>query len=296
MTPSNTDQVLDHFPDDANELLDLSDVLVQIGKSQFPVHSHILSTHSSFFRNMIYDLKHPIVSQTTGSYGTVNYQIPDETKKRQAGHKFKFNIPDISANDFGLLLKYLYSTDYTLFDNIKDAKVLVDLAQRFDIPSIIRNSVPFVVTQATHFTINPHGEEHFDAKYWLAVAEAWNLKPLRVACMAAMADEIAFYSGKHGNYWDSLNIDKVKDVTTKVMFYIARAVAAACNEGISSWQVEERIAEYKKILEAIVEQHEACTSSPNICRTPATPAINGLEITSGTASTLENSLVRSPTQ
>jgi hypothetical protein len=109
---------------------------------------------------------------------------------------------------------------------IDDLKTLVDLAQRFDIPSIIRNCVPWVTRNATDLVLNAHAA-HFDAVYWLNLAEAWGFQPLQVSCMAAIADEIAFYSVGEGEYWSSFDLNRAQSISAKVLFIIARAVAEA---------------------------------------------------------------------
>jgi hypothetical protein len=119
-----------------------------------------------------------------------------------------------------------------------DARTLVDLAQRFDIPSIIRNCVPWVSQNTTDLVLNAYAP-HFDAIYWLNLAEAGGYRQLQVSCMAAIADEVAFYSVGEGEYWSSFDMARSQSISNKVLFIIARAVAEACSRCASCLQAHE---------------------------------------------------------
>ena len=174
------------------ELLDSADALLLVDNRIFPVHSQILTVFSGFFRHLFYDLGHPISSQPSSSSS-----LPTGGGWRD---KAPLVVTQVSARDFQFLLKYLYSSDSSMFEKvlqcwhgsllpctsllvskdasvhahaltasffhqIDDAKVLADLAQRFDIPCILRNCVPWVVKCSTDFLMNAYSS-HFDAMYW----------------------------------------------------------------------------------------------------------------------------------
>lgn len=42
-----------------------------------------------------------------------------------------------------------------------------------------------------------------------SIAEAWQIKNLQLSCMAAIADEMAFYSAGEGEYWSGFDMAKV---------------------------------------------------------------------------------------
>jgi hypothetical protein len=259
-------EVTCHLPDDPTELVELSDVVLCAEGQEFPVHSQVLAAYSGFFRGMLHGLKNPLgaAGDEEGGCSTSGLQEDAHDADQCGKRRMKLNLQDVGARELALLLKYLYTQDMSLLKKVggrdrlfafipaacgrrqqkpcgsaaekwhvramqmDDAKTLVDLAQRFDVPSIIRNCVPWVAQNTSDLVLNAYAT-HFDAIYWLNLAEAWGFRELQVACMAAIADEIAFYSVGEGEYWSSFDVERSQSISSKVLFVISRAVAEACS-------------------------------------------------------------------
>lgn len=94
MPPLCDDNLL-HFRDDPEGLMKLADVILVAEGQKFPAHSHILATHSAFYRKMFIDLE----SQDR----KLGMKIVRTAKKRV--------LPlgtGIHAKDVRLLLSWLY--------------------------------------------------------------------------------------------------------------------------------------------------------------------------------------------
>lgn len=244
------EQVTSHLPEDSQELLDMSDLVLVIDNKHFPVHGQLMSTYSGFFRHMLFDLKTPINSQLSA------VDTLTQGCSLKAQYPTKLQLKDVTAKELSLLLRYLYSMDHGIMEKMEDTKVLVDLAQRFDIPCIVRNCVPYVCRNAADLVMHMSDLTHSDAIYWLHVAEAWQLRPLKVSCMAAIADEISFFSIGEGEYWNGFDMTKVQKLNSTTLFVVARAVAEACSKAIVKKDVKERLCEFERIITKILDQEE----------------------------------------
>eukprot|EP00195_Chlamydomonas_chlamydogama_P016834 CAMPEP_0202910680 /NCGR_PEP_ID=MMETSP1392-20130828/52687_1 /ASSEMBLY_ACC=CAM_ASM_000868 /TAXON_ID=225041 /ORGANISM="Chlamydomonas chlamydogama, Strain SAG 11-48b" /LENGTH=276 /DNA_ID=CAMNT_0049600853 /DNA_START=262 /DNA_END=1092 /DNA_ORIENTATION=+ len=238
---------------DSSELLEMADFAMQVEESIFPVHTQVLSASSGVFRRLLFDMQHPLA--TTDS----NQIEPSAANRSRTSNNGYLNLPrlkltDVTPAEFAFLLRYLYTNDYMLFEKIEHAKLLVDLAQRFDIPAIIRNCVPWVSRSCVEFVMNAQAPHH-DAIYWLNLAEVWQLRQLQVACMAAIADEIAFYSAGEG-YWSGFDSSKVQQLRPHTLFIIARAVAEVCSRQITNKEVRGRIQDLENIISCIMQREQ----------------------------------------
>ena len=129
----------------------------------------------------------------------------------------------------------------------------MDLAQRYEIAAIIKNCVPWVSQYTMEFALHCSAP-HFDAVYWLSLAETWKIPSLQVACMAVVADEIAFSSAVTG-YWSKFDSTKLAKVNPRIFLVISLAVAEGCTKNMLNLDVKERMQNFQKMIEGYLAQN-----------------------------------------
>ncbi|CAD7701292.1 unnamed protein product [Ostreobium quekettii] len=196
-------------PQDYEELLD---TFLVVQGQQFPVNSGLLATHSRVFRMMMMDLK------------GAGHSTADE----------KMSIPlddSVSAKDAELLLSFVYCKR-TEVDMVEEAKTLILLADKYDIPFLgplvergLCRSMDKLVFMKEKRPVAM--EDCHNAGWWLAVAERMKLEDLRMTCLCVIIRDLGRNSDFPKENKQALVSLQIYGVTVDAVCEIAAAIVNA---------------------------------------------------------------------
>ncbi|CAD7703270.1 unnamed protein product [Ostreobium quekettii] len=219
-----------HLQDGEDSLEGTCDAaLVLSDGTEVLVHSQALIMHSRFFRRMIAD-------------------VQCGRPRAASGELLRIPLDDgTSLEDVEVLLGYLYKRD-AVVNSFEDAKALVFLADKFDMPSIIRLCEPKLCSDVhrLHFAgfaaSLPRGrstgksntpfdlqglDECYDAARWLSLAERWNLVNLMLKCQAVITQSLAYTDAK-STYSAFAKLQEHR-ISLKSMYSIASVLGQCLN-------------------------------------------------------------------
>ncbi|GMH42513.1 hypothetical protein BSKO_10432 [Bryopsis sp. KO-2023] len=186
-----------HLVDGGECFRDTCDMSLLVEGTEVPLHSQALIMHSRFFRKLLTDVQ------------------KGEVKNCSGGDRLVLTLdPPTRLKDVEMLLQYMYNRHATV-DKFEDAIVLVTLADKFDMPSMIKICEPLLCKETAnmHFagytasmchapkrpTSPSHAAqavsppcENLDAAKWLSIAERWGLECLKVKCQAIILQALAY--------------------------------------------------------------------------------------------------------
>lgn len=221
-------KVLEYLPAGNDEYLDIypCDVLLTVGKHEFPVHGGVLASQSRVFSKMLATLK--------------------AKEESQVGEMLRIVLHD-ALKDVELMLVLLYSSRVALNTALEAARMMF-IGDKYDIPKFFRiaemalcylyEDLYFI--EPVSIETKPRGIELLNVVPLLELADRVGLMELRIRCQYVIVrDTVALEKGRESSVLaQSMRTLELSGVNPRTMYEIAAyLIQSFTNGGIMHTQL-----------------------------------------------------------